>query len=470
MTIAGMPVTLSSLSSANRAYLLFAVLALFNVLTPFVVICQPDWVRRRPFSPNYFVGIGVADKQAVSDAFQAAKAAALNDLASEISVSISGETVRTMSEQTGLYVDEVRSFIHAATKADLEGYELVDTYEDDHYWVYYRLSKDLYQQQRDARIQSSIMLSTDLIRRSEDALKRNEPVHALQLMLQALRAIEKQLGEPLKAVVGTSDVFISNHIYAEMQGLLQRVSFVPSDIQLRSKKGMTADASSSFVVEFSVNATDGTVPMPLLPLKINEVNGDHPSPSEFLTDQSGHFRLPPLRGKGAAKRSQFIVQPDLLALAGTDTISLILTAFLSRLTLPSARVTINAEDVRVALLSFEKNLGKALSIPLIEPKVKSYLGKNGFVFVTDQDQADLVITIEADTRPGAQVYGQFSSFAIANLSVLDGKTRTEVYKNSIQDAKGIHVDYNKAGLKSLEDACTRIVENLLPELVNIVSR
>ena len=50
-----------------------------------------------------------------------------------------------MIEQSGMSEEQSRSEIQALTKADLEGYELVDTWDNgNEYWVYYKLSKKIH--------------------------------------------------------------------------------------------------------------------------------------------------------------------------------------------------------------------------------------------------------------------------------------------------------------------------------------
>ena len=96
---------------------------------------QPDWVLKRPINNSYFIGIGIANKSNSREYIQSAKNSALNDLSSEISVRISSELVDIAIEKSGLSEEEVRLEIHSSTKADLEGYVLVDTWENkNEYW------------------------------------------------------------------------------------------------------------------------------------------------------------------------------------------------------------------------------------------------------------------------------------------------------------------------------------------------
>ncbi|MFQ3325762.1 MAG: hypothetical protein ACI8YC_000395, partial [Salibacteraceae bacterium] len=54
----------------------------------------PNWVSERPTSPAYYIGVGIAGKvSAGANYMQIAKENALNDLASEIKVNVSGNSI-----------------------------------------------------------------------------------------------------------------------------------------------------------------------------------------------------------------------------------------------------------------------------------------------------------------------------------------------------------------------------------------
>ena len=106
----------------------------------------PEWVVNRVSDANYYIGIGYAPKVKKSTAhYDLAAQNALNDLASEISVSISASTLMITIEDDKQLKDDFTSIIKARAQKDIEGYEKVASYEDRKgYWVYYRLSKSQY--------------------------------------------------------------------------------------------------------------------------------------------------------------------------------------------------------------------------------------------------------------------------------------------------------------------------------------
>ena len=90
------------------------LLALFSFLN-----AQEFWIKTRPVAPKYYIGIASGKTK------EEAKTKALNDLASEISVSINSELVDIMTEYSGFSEDYTRSQITVSVAQDLEGYERV---------------------------------------------------------------------------------------------------------------------------------------------------------------------------------------------------------------------------------------------------------------------------------------------------------------------------------------------------------
>ena len=149
----------------SKQFILFLLLSL-------IFSSQPDWVKKRPINNSYFIGIGISSINLSRNYIQSAKNDALSDLSSEISVTISSELIDILTEKSGLSQEEVVSEIRSSTKADLEGFELVDTWEDEYeYWVYYRLSKAKYQANIELKRQNAISLSLDLFKKAKTRSK-----------------------------------------------------------------------------------------------------------------------------------------------------------------------------------------------------------------------------------------------------------------------------------------------------------
>jgi hypothetical protein len=106
----------------------------------------PSWVSNTPVSSMYYIGIGTVNKS-VDNYREVARKSAIENLSNEISVQVSSESILQTIETNSSFEQEYKQLIQLNSDKYLEGYQLVEDYEDDsHYYVYYQLSKKTYQE------------------------------------------------------------------------------------------------------------------------------------------------------------------------------------------------------------------------------------------------------------------------------------------------------------------------------------
>ena len=76
-----------------------------------------------------------------------------------------------------------------------------------------------------------------------------------------------------------------------------------------------------------------------------------------------------------------------------------------------------------------------------------------------------MITINSESRQGSEMYGQYVSFVDASISVTNMETGEEIYKNSVQNKKGIQLSYEKAGLKGYQLISKEIEDKIVSEIL-----
>lgn len=91
---------------------------------------KPDWVTKRPVDNTSYTGIGFALKTN-PDYMQEAKQQALNDLISEISVEVQGETLMNMVQSDDNFSSSLAQNIKLKAREDLEQFELTDSWGDN---------------------------------------------------------------------------------------------------------------------------------------------------------------------------------------------------------------------------------------------------------------------------------------------------------------------------------------------------
>lgn len=422
---------------------------------------KPVWISDRPVQNEYYIGIGAADKgEGNLDYRQIAKENALQDLSSEITVNISSQVVVSMMETSDAFEEELKSQIQSSTQANLEGYELVDNWEDENqYWVYYRLSKSLYSKNRKARIDKATSLGLNLFTKAKQKEKDKDPAAAIQLYVQAMQHIEEFISEPIKTEYAGSTIYLQNELFNNLQSLL-------SNISLETEEGQFAGTVGRALKNpLSVRAIDTKgIPIANLPLVVKFVKGNGDLIPEIRTDSNGmaNSRITNIK---STLNLQIINISVLIASEVTRNEYPLIYRILNDMNVPSTRIIINVAGITCFMEASETVMGSNPEINYVEPKLKKVLTDKGFSFSESAASADILIKMEVVARKGAQVYNLYSSFADLSISVTNLGSGQEVYKNSFSGIKGIQLDYEKAGIEALKNAGKKIDE-ITSELIS----
>lgn len=427
----------------------------------------PDWVRQRPVNPAYYIGIGVASKSGENREYiQQAKNAALSDLASEITVNITSDLVDIAVEQSGLSEEMIRSEIRTSTEAELEDYELVDTWENKReYWVYYRLSRVRYQERLQNRISEAVSLAKDYYRDGENAEDQGEITDALGYYLRALLPLQPFYTERLETEISGTRVSLKNELISTIQGILSRIELSPLQSEMEGKIGKALANPLAVRTHYRDSDQRREIVVKRMPLEYRFLTGEGVLQERIFTNGRGigSCRVSKITGTSSLQMVQARV--DLFGLLPQDTTSVQLQGILRGFSLPTARFILRIEGMTVYVDGMETNFGESLEVPALEPILKSTLADRGFTFVDEPSGADLLIQLEAVSRKGSVVYGQHVAYVDLSISVQDLTTGKEIEKRAYQDVKGIHLDYERAGLKAYEHAGEKISGEFVPTLL-----
>jgi len=427
---------------------------------------RPVWIENRPLLNGYYIGIGFASKQAnPTDYHKVAMDNALSNLASEIQININSQTVQQVMEKAGILQDEFKSYVQSSTKAELEGYELVDKWENDNeYWVYYRLSKEKYASIKNAKLNKAKSLSIDMLNRARQAEQNGQLDKAFLFYLQALPPIEKYLGETLEATINGQRVFLFNEIYSSLQRILSEIKLEAINPDLKGKLGQP------IAEPLTLKATKQGLPVQNLPIYFEFIRGAGDLIKEAFTDAQGMAQTRVLRINSTDNLQIVSATLALEKSIGQENDSPILKGILGTLVRPSARFMIKVSGLTAYIESQEVNLGQPVEIKQLEPALKNILSNNGFTFSDSPANVDFIIKIKATARKGAEVYGLFSSFVNLTFSVIDVRSGQEIYKDALEDVKGIDLNYEKAGFKALSNAAKEINQKLIPNFLQKIQK
>jgi hypothetical protein len=445
---------------------LVLIYSLFSFLT--VGFAQkPAWVEKVPVNTMYYVGVGVTQKNVAREEYtKIARDNALTEIASQILVTISSEALLKVTETGKMTESEFRSRMKSTTAAELEGVEQVDTYEDDAgFWTYLRLSKSKYQEIRQAKIAAGVSLSSDLYSKGKAAEQSNNLARALSFYAQAFVPIQKFIGEPLESEINGQKILLFNELFSSTQTLLSGLELRGNESKQDTRTGQKLN--KPFMVTLTRTST-GAVAQ--IPIRFTFIRGNGEMVAVTATDAQGVAKTEIAKVTSTEKIQIIEARISLVDMVSLDNNSDIARAVLNSFSTPSARMILNVSGLPVFIESNEKMFGSKMTQLRLEPLLKAKLSEKGFSFAESMDKATLVITMEADARKGSEMSGMYACLVDVSLAVLDMTSGQEIYKNTIQNVKGIAGSSQAAAYKAYDEAAKRLTQEFLEKVVEKIQK
>jgi len=422
---------------------------------------KPQWLINHPVDPNYYLGIGSASKNlSDAEAQKSAQDMALADMASQITVKISSDIVTTLIEKGGITEDEYLATARSQAVADLEGHELLDTWQDQfHHYAYYRLSKAKYAANQARKRQAALLLASDFLNTAERAAAQNNFSESFNATIQAFLPLIPYFNEALEVEFKGERVILSNAVNASLQATLGTIILKPSASNVNGRLGKPITET------LGVSATGGNgEPLARLPLRIQFKKGAGVLNESVTTDSRGYGQIQVNSIQSAAKLQTIGISVDLSELISAD-LSPILKSIINSIPLASTQIIIAVSNPTIYLESLETFNGQALKQLQVEPKLKNHFIQQGFHFVDSAAKADWQMTLNATASEGTVYSGMYTTFADVSLSVIDRNSGAEIYKNSLSRVKGIDLSYSNAANKAFNRAADNLIAAILPEIM-----
>ncbi|MCB0770030.1 MAG: LPP20 family lipoprotein [Flavobacteriales bacterium] len=431
---------------------------------PVVQEQRPAWVQARPTSSAYYVGIGLANKNR-PDAMESAKKNALNDLASEISVTVEGNSLLYTLDRRTQFDESFTSTIRTRSNEQLEGFELVDSYENgSEYWTYYRLSKSEHARIKAEKKAAAMRTAMDFRNRAQQSLAAGDLRTAFDQDLRALLAMKDHWGENDLVELEGEQVPLVNELYADLQKLTSGVqlSILPERCELTYANRFKREMLISAVHRSNGEAKE----LAQMPLFITYPGTGGKVTEMKNTDGEGRARTTIQRVDAGARTMEVLVKLDLDELIGRELDRTLVNVLVGSLTIPEQRAMIDLTMPKVFMQAQESNLGKPLGDAGVALAVREELTSNGFRFVERESDAELLLFLNANSRKGGESNGFFTAFLDVTYEFKDRRSQDIVFQGGKQGVKGVQLDYEKAGLESFKKAVPEIRKELVPGIMN----
>jgi hypothetical protein len=409
----------------------------------------PSWVLQTPNHPMYYYGVGMAAKTPHLDHRERARQNALSELASSISVNISSSSVLNQFEADNSYSEFYRDNIRMSTEKFLQGYELVENWENDRqYWVYYRLSKTRYEQVKQEKINNALNLSLSKYEQAKLFSSQGRIMDALGFYVKSVEDIRDFLGEELKTDIQGEQKTYSTYLLSGIVNQLQSLNF---DFQplVQIKPGPLSPLAP---VEVVVKDQDGR-PVAGVPV-VTRYSWLPGSFTESVTDSRGMFRVTP-QGLAPGRLSETIrFNVDLRKITAGNSSDVMVQRLFS--SFATSAYTLPVEIIPpICFVSVRELTVTGFNSDIISEEISNLLTRDGIELSASLDNSDYVIDSEITLVNQAQIGNRFTKNIRATF-VLKDRNGTIRYNGRADNISGI----GQSPAEAWEDAMKSLSGNI----------
>jgi len=431
---------------------------------------RPKWVKERPVSSEYFIGISVV-KTDVENFMQLAKNKALQDLASQISIKISSNSVLNQFEDNTSFKEEFEAQVRTSLVQDLEGYELVASWNNkrgNEYWEYYRLSRKQYELLKLLKLNKAKKLAQNYYEEAQKYEDKLDLIQALSYYTKSIDALKKHLDEDLSVMTFEGSVNLGTEIYKRIQNLYTRTQLIPEKKHIKIE--ISTSVKDPFLVKAQWKGVDGDEFLSNLPLSFDFVRGSGLLNTNVNTDEFGYASSHLTRVTSKQKLQEIRVGFDLSSVLNVnDEDYELYKMFLRPELAPQCHITLNVERLKAFMKFSEKIFGEDSQRYILKNAIKKELSENFFSFTDDMDSANVVLDVKTNVTKGEIKEGRNYKVHIVYLdcffTLTDLKSGFEIFNDAIYEVKGMKpVSYNYAVKEAYEQAVEEIHNTIVPKL------
>ena len=395
---------------------------------------------------GYYVGIGSA-KTYVQDYRRIAKDKALEDMSSEISVTLDAATFLYQNEFGDHFSEKYEAYIKSSTSEELSDFEIWNEWHDDKtYWVAYRLSRARYHQLKKEEIERATAMAAEHLEIAGISEKQGEFLTAIDNYLKAVDLLKKYLNQPVAADIDGDRQLIIPYCYNAIRKILHDLEIAEKTVRFNPVK------ASSVVITLVCrkHAAKGFL--------LN--NAD----KRLMTNQNGQVVL------------------DMNQLAGQTLLTLkipadiwrpswkgnvIVSRFTESFQYPKFDIPILLATTTLYVEGEECNLGTNMKRQSIKPELINLLSAYRFVFTDNPQKYDFRFTYKITTRQGNEAGGLYVCWADVDISLYNAANE-QIYSDQLLNVKGIHSSFPAAGARAIENVAPLLKEKIIyPFIKNV---
>jgi len=424
---------------------------------------MPEWVTAKPQTPIYYIGVSSSPKKGFLPAdYQAnAQQKALGDLASSISVNIESTSVLSIIETNYKLNENFSSEITASSNQTLEGYELVNTWEnEEYYWVYYRLSKATYASQKAQQKEQSILDAKNKYYQGRELLGRDLHYNAFQFYVEALTALKPYLGESTITNINGEDKDLGNEIFTAIADFVNNLKITFNTEEIKVKKAVEINNEV-----FSFTITDkNNKPVSGIPVKISFTGTGLLRNSE-VSGNDGKVYCSIRKIKSQPTNESLSVYIDMLSFsrAAKDHI---VRSIIKNIPATENKIRVIVEKPILKIDSKEAAFDEIRKDQLLKTTFEGLLS-NEF-FVNPSLEHDFTLKITSNTMKNGEYYGEYQVIINYTFDLIDNVGNIIFRKTKSDEYSG--ADYQNAANKAYIEVAKSIERTIIRELISSINK
>lgn len=420
----------------------------------------PSWVRQTPNTADSYHGVGMALKSNQQDYRERARQSALSELAASISVTISASSVLHQFEFDNNYSEFFRDQIKMSTRQQLEGFELVENWEnEEQYWVYYRLSKIKWEQIRQERINRALTQSQAALEQARSFSEQGKKADAIRFYIQSVEAIRNFLGDELTIATETGNKSYAPALMADFINEIRDLKFVFPFETMRFKQGALQNTTT---LDVKVTDRKGN-PAAGIPV-ITKFSWMPASEQVSFTNANGVFSINIDKFKSGSSNGQISSAPDIKWLVENNSEDMLIHKLIDGIKVNTFILPVEFIPAVFHISLTEKNLGKAVSNTGLGDEIQKLFLQEGFKLTTAIDDADYLLEADIDTFTGNERNNRFSTNLKATF-IIKNKHHTIVYSRSVENLPGLGDSYASAGLNAYRSLLSTYRITVYPDIL-----
>jgi len=425
---------------------------------------RPEWVSNRPISGSYYIGIGSVNKTGAPADFQAiAKKNALNDLVSEIKVTVKGETFLNSMEINKKFTEEFNSSIQTSTNEEIENFDIVGVWENKtEFWIYYRLSKSEHAHRKQEKKFKTLNSAADYYLKAKDAEMERDVASAADLYLRALLELKPYWNEVNEYELADKKVFLDNEIYQSLQKMLSDLKIEPSVNIIELSAANEFSVKVKFLVHMRGN------PVKSVPLMYNYDRGKFMAERQILTDIDGSAEVEVNRVNTMNKENELRYGINYAAFGENATDRKLVAAMLDPFEIKKFSLPIKIKFPTVSVASTEKANGAPTGGRVLSDAFISAFSQSSFTPAFAGSKGDFLISIESEATPGGTSSGFHVAYLRMTVSVIKNTDGKEIYRNTFPDIKGVQLSPESAINDAYKKASDKTKEEIVPLIIKTV--